>query len=294
MRISTAYQYDAYLSDIGRAFERTIEAQRQVATGKRFTKASEDWTGAASSLSLRTVKSAISQYRTNILDARTEVGFAESAFSEASDALKQAYAMAVQAANGPLDQAARNNIASQITQIQTRLVDLGNTKGPRGNYIFAGQMTDTAPFTAGSTGITFNGDTNQILIETGPGQTTAKNFVANTLFSDAYNALESFKTNLAGGNVGAISGVDIAALQSAGAAFRQIQGEAGIRLQGLERTDNDHVKRLDEIVQNLSDVEDVDLTEAAVQLQLTQTAYQAALTAASKGFNLSLLDFVSR
>ncbi|MBI5706769.1 MAG: flagellar hook-associated protein FlgL [Armatimonadetes bacterium] len=293
MRISTSGQYDAVVRDMTLAQEQMVKAQRQVSSGKRFSRVSEDWVAAAESLSLRTVKDAIGQYQTNIAEAKTDVSFAESAFSDMGDILKQAYTLSVQAANGTLDQSARESIATQIDQLKTRLVDFGNTRGPHNDYLFAGQKTDTKPFADTGSALTYSGDTATVDIEMAPGQTMAKTFVANQMFTDAYNALQNFKTNLQSGNTGAISGIDIQALQDSHKAFRTAQAQAGVRIGALEDIDSQHGRRLDDLSARISEVEDVDMSEAIVQFQLSQTAYQAALAAASKTFGLSLVDFIS-
>lgn len=293
MRISTAGQYDSVIRDMTQAHEQMARAQRQVSSGKRFSRVSEDWVAAAESLSLRSVKDALGQYRANIEEARTDVAFAESAFSDVGDLLRQAYSLSVQAANGTLDQAARDNIATQIDQLKARLVDYGNTRGPHSDYLFAGQKTDTKPFEVTGTTLNYNGDSATVNIETAPGQTMAKTLVAHQLFTDAYGALEGFRANLVSGNVSAISGVDIQALQDSHKAFRTVQGQAGVRINSLDDMESQHKRRLDDLSARISEVEDADMSEAIVQFQLSQAAYQAALAAASKTFNLSLVDFIT-
>lgn len=293
MRISTAGQYDAVVRDMTMAQEQMVKAQRQVSSGKRFSKVSEDWVAAAESLSLRTVKDAIGQYRSNISEAKTDVQFAENALSDVGDLMRQAYTLSVQAANGTLDQSARDNIATQIDQLRSRLIDYGNTRGPHNDYLFAGQKTDTQPFSDSGTSLTYSGDSASVTIEMAPGQTMAKTFVTDQLFKDAYNALASLKANLQSGNISAISSVDIQALQDSQKAFRTVQAQAGVRIGTLDDLDSQHVRRQDDLSTRLSQVEDVDMSEAVVQFQLSQTAYQAALAAASKTFGLSLVDFIS-
>lgn len=293
MRVSTAYQYDSYVRDVGNAQERYFDAQKQVSSGKRFTAAEEDWMGTAHSLSMRSIQAAVSQYRKNVQDVKAAIGFAGGSFGEAGQMMKQAYSLAVQAANTSTSQAGRQAMVDQVTQMQSRLVAIGNTRGAMGEYIFGGHKNDSAPFTVDSSGIVFTGDNQSVMVEVAPSQTMAKNYPGETLFVDAYNALETFKTHLLGGDVGAISGVDIAALQNQNKTFVNMQGQTGSSIQALDAIDVDHQNRLEQLASGISDIEDVDMAEAVVNLQLSQTAYQAALSAASRGFNMSLLDFIN-
>jgi flagellar hook-associated protein 3 FlgL len=142
-------------------------------------------------------------------------------------------------------------------------------------------------------GLNYHGDANEILIESGPGSTMASNVPGGQLFTDAYAALESLKNNLQSGNPGAIGGVDIAALQSTLATINNVRGTVGARLQAIEKIDADHNRRIDDFSAQISDVEDIDISEAVMKFRLAETAYQAALGAASQGFRLSLVDFLT-
>ncbi|HEV7962737.1 MAG TPA: flagellar hook protein, partial [Actinoplanes sp.] len=50
--------------------------------------------------------------------------------------------------------------------------------------------------------------------------------------------------------------------------------------------------RLLSVTSQLSDVEDVDLPKTIMEMQLQQTAYQAALAASAKVIQPSLIDFL--
>jgi flagellin-like hook-associated protein FlgL len=57
---------------------------------------------------------------------------------------------------------------------------------------------------------------------------------------------------------------------------------------------SDHyTRRVDELKSGISDVEEVDLAEAIQQYQLAKNVYNAALSVASKGYDLSLMDFIN-
>jgi flagellar hook-associated protein 3 FlgL len=112
------------------------------------------------------------------------------------------------------------------------------------------------------------------------------------MFIDAYAALESLKNNLQGGNNGALSGIDIPAIQGAMDDFNRERGGIGAKLQQLTQQKTDYQRRIDELSVGISNVEDVDLAEAMVEYQLAETAYTAALNVASQGFGLSLMDFI--
>jgi flagellar hook-associated protein 3 FlgL len=292
MRISTGYQFETYTRDIGTAFERYIQAQRQVSTGKKLELPSDDPLGAARVLSYRKLRDGIEQYQENLLTAKGYLGFTEEALSEVGTIMRRAYQLAVAGANGATDQSGREGMVRELNEMQRRLVELGNQRGPNGQYIFAGQQTETRPFSLVGNVFTFNGDNLDVAVETGPGTTMAANTPAEALFGDAWTAIENLKTNLQGANLGAMSGQDIPALQASMDAVGMARGVAGSKLSAIQGLEADYERRVDEFTRQISDVEDVDLTEAVTKYRLAETAYQAALQVAGQGFQFSLMDFI--
>lgn len=112
------------------------------------------------------------------------------------------------------------------------------------------------------------------------------------MISDMYNRLETLKNDLTGGQVGAISGVDIANIQGSLDAISATRGDVGARMQTVQSLVSQWQTRSDDLTKNISDVEDVDMSAAMVQYQQANQAYTAALTVAGQGFRLSLMDFI--
>jgi len=292
MRISTAYQYSTYTSDIQRAQESMVNAGEQVSTGKRVTKPSDDPLGTSRSLTLRSYKAATEQYQSNLNVAKGYLGYTEDAIGSTYDLVKSAYSLAVQGANSATDQTGRAAMAQQITDLQSRLVSLANTRGPSGQYIFSGQQANTQPYTVSGSTITYNGDSNPVYVQVGQNDVMQVNSIPEPMFSDIYNKLETLKNNLNGGNVGAISGVSINDMQSAMQTLSAERGNIGGKLQKIDDYTSQYTKRVDDLTTGISDIEDVDISQAIVSYQQAQNAYQAALNVASKGFQLSLMDFI--
>lgn len=292
MRVSTPYQYGKYKSDIARAQSTYLERQSQVSTGKRFTKASEDPYGSASVLSLSAAKRATEQYAKNLRTAKTALSFSDASLDEIGKLFKRANELAVGGANSALTQDGRNAMAAEVGQLMQRLVDLGNSRDANGDYLFAGQMTDEKPFTFNLGVLQFNGDTNDITVESGPGETLKSNVTASTSIMTAYNTLKNLKESLEGGNVGQISGVDLAAVKASTDEFLQLRGQVGTSLQRIEQTNTEYTRRIDDFAARISDIEDVDIAEALVEYKQAENAYNAALNVASQGFRLSLMDFI--
>lgn len=292
MRISTAYQFETYAGDIRVTQERLARAERQVSTGKRLERPSDDPLGTARVLTMRSYQAATKQYSANLDVAKGVMGYTEEALSSVYSGVQRAYTLAVQGANAATDQEGRNAMAQEISDIQSRLVQQANTRGPSGQYIFGGQANQTAPYTVSGSTLTFNGDTNPVIVEVSPQETMQTNTVGEPMFTDLYDKLETLKNNLLGGNVGAISGVSINDMQNSMKAVNAERGQVGSKLRKVDDYAQQYTRRVDDLTQGISDIEEVDISDAIMKYQMAQAAYQGALTVASNGFKLSLMDFM--
>ncbi len=282
-----------------------FDAQNAVMTGKRINKISDDPFGTSVSLNMRSYKAAAKQYSDNLTVGKGVLSYSESALDELTSSLRNAYSVAVQSGTDTMDQSARDSLASQIDSIQKQMLELANTQGPSGQYIFAGQANSSKPFTVTATAGTnalalssgqfmnYNGDDLDMTVESGPGQTLPINVKAQSLFKDAYAALDKLKVDLQGGNVSSISGVDIQQIKDSMNAIIEERGNVGTRLQTVENLTDHYTRRIDDLTSTISDVEEVDLSEAIMDYKLAYNAYNAALSVASQGYQLSLLDFIS-
>lgn len=292
MRITFGNQYSSYIQDLGRTEQNMAEAQKLLTTGKQLNSLSDDPVALAGVLKMRGLKSGLEQYTKNLNSAKGQLGSSETSLDEAQSLIRRAYELSVSAANASTSQEARAAMSQEVTQIQSRLLDLANSQSPSGQYLFGGQKTDTKPFTLDTSGIVYNGDTNAVQIEVSPNQTMKVNTVANTLFTDAYNAISTLKSDLDGGNIPALGGSDLTALQTSDKSFGLARSEIGSKLTSISEQSDHHARRTDELTGLISNAEDADMSEAIVKYTQAQTAYQAALQSVSMGSRLSLVDFL--
>lgn len=290
-RISTAYQYSTYQREIREAERRYFDAQRQVTTGKRLNSPSDDPSGANFLLGARGLKSAAEQFTSNLGVAKQYLSFTASSLDDGHTLLREAYAIAVQANQTTVSQETRNGLALQVEEMQRRLVDIANAQGSGGQFLFSGQKTSTKPFDVSSGNLVFSGDNDEIRVETSAHETLAVNTPGEQMFRKAYEALQELATNLRSGVTGS-TGSDIRSLQDRMTDFRSEWSLAGAKLNRVEEMTRSHERRIDELVKQISDVEDIDLSQAILNYQKAQTAYAAALQVGSQGFQMSLMDFI--
>lgn len=293
MRITSGYQYDIYQRNIRDAQADYFLSQQRVMTGKRYSRVSEDPVSALSALSAKSLRSRLEQLDKNLSVAREYTGTTESVLDDVNTVLKRAYTLAIQGASDATTQESRNAMADEIGSLLQRLVDLGNTQGVGGKYIFAGQNSDQEPFSHAGGVLSFAGDTLPVQVEVRPGETMRANLEnADAFFTTVYGTLETLRTDLLGGDIGLISDQDIAAVQGAMGNLAAARGLNATKLQEIERLESEGQRRMDDLTKTVSDNEDIDLADAITQMQAAETAYTAALQVANQGFRLSLVDFL--
>jgi flagellar hook-associated protein 3 FlgL len=292
MRISTAFQYNQYTSEISTAQQNLYTDQQQVETGKKINQPSDDPVGTSAVLTLTALQSAQTQYSANLNTATGWLGDTDNALSSASNITQSAYSLALQGANDTTTQQQRQSMASQISQYEASLVNLGNSKGPSGAYLFAGQKTTTQPFAIAGSTLTYSGDTNPVTIEASASQTMNVNTTGSPIFTNLYNSLESLRQNLLNNNQSAISNTDVASIQSSLDAITTERGNVGAKMDTVNSMTADNTRRSTDLTTQISNYQNADMAQAITNYQLANTAYQAALTVTSQGFGLSLANFI--
>jgi flagellar hook-associated protein 3 FlgL len=207
--------------------------------------------------------------------------------------LTRAEELSVQASSSALNGDAREQIATEVEQLLTEMLSIGNTSYA-GRRIFGGHQ-GAAPFQpdvpASPTAITYNGDTGQVLREIGDGETVAVNIDGEPLFDGVFASLISFRDALRANDRGAI---DLAS----GDISREIdtvltaRGEVGARVRRVEMTWDRLSEEELALRTTISGLEEVDLTQEVVELQMRDTAFQAALSATARSLGPSLMDFL--
>lgn len=294
MRISTGYQFGVQNDRISRTQTTLFEAQSRVTSGKRVATMSDDAATAGRGLSLRKAVSSAERYMANIEGASRDLKLSDSALDEANSIMRRAYELAVKGSNGTADDTSREGMAAEIEGLRRRLLDVANSKGANGQYLFAGRATDAKPFTMDNDAVTYHGDGGQVLVETEAGETVAANVAGESLFGDAFAALKTIEDAMRGGDATKLGEEGVAAAQTQMRRITQTRGEVGSRLQNLAAMSDNHQRRIDDFTKAISDGEDVDLSQAITDYQAAELAYTAALQVTSRTLSMGLMDFLTR
>lgn len=283
-------------SRVGRNLQRNSAAlarlQEQLSSGKLISKPSDSPTGTVSALRLRSDIRRAEQYKRNADDGIGWLGSADNTLTDVLDTVRRARDLTLQGANAATDATARKALAAEVSQLRQHALALANTTY-LGQPLFAGTSSAAAAYDP--TG-TYQGDTGVIERSVGDGVSVQVNIPGSTVFgpsgSDLFTVLDDIQSHLANGDTATLTSTDLTNLD---AAFLRVQDNlalVGARYHQVEtmgaRADS---QKLDATNQ-LAGVESIDLPKTVMDLQLQEVAYQAALGAASRVLQPSLVDFL--
>jgi len=290
MRVSSRIMAAHIKSYLAKQSTALIETQTQISTRKKINSLSDAPGDIGKVLDYRTTLSKIEQYQDNITDAKTRVEYTETVLGQINGLVNDAQTIA----SNP-DTENREALALQVANIRDQIAGLVNTKYAD-SYLFHGDLTDTAPFdvatgaydaSLGSDGsnsvmvgediqITFKADGSDMFIESGD------NLIE--VLDDLEAAL------LADDDVAIAAAVD--PLYRIDDQLELVRSEFSAAYNRLEATDERWTSFSNAVETMRSELEDTDITAAAVDLQLQQTHYEVLLNVAAQVIQPTLMDFL--
>ena len=296
MRIATNSASESVITQIQKLSLRQAKLQNQVATGQRVVQPEDDPAAVGRLLNLDVERRQIAQYTRNA-DRALEVSRASySGLQELKKISDRAGEIAVLGA-GASSPDAYKAYAKEVNQLIEQSVQLGNTRF-RNDYLFAGTAVTTPPITRTNptgdiNGVTYSGNTAQTEIQLSesssikPSTTPA----TNSGIVDFINNLIALRDALATGTNGAVTNVQ-EDLETSENMFVNALSEHGAIEMRIEVNQKQQLARTDEIEKLVSNEADVELSTLVVKLSQTSTAYEAALSSASKILQMSLLGYL--
>ncbi|OCC15559.1 Flagellar hook-associated protein FlgL [Dissulfuribacter thermophilus] len=298
MRVTVANIFNQIKTDLGNITEEMSLKTSQISSGKIYRRPSDAPVALTHALSIRSSISVTNQVQRNIVYGQGWTRSTEEVLNQVQERLTRAKTLAIQGANDTQNADTRRAIAEEVKGILEELVSLGNTRFG-GRYLFGGTKTKgydrgQAPFVLGQDGkVQYLGNRDNFEITVADGLTKVINIDGDTAFmqggvfdsvSKLYDSLVSNSQEDIDASIGAIDealkniSVQISKAGSISGSLERLESMAD----SLELTDKER----------LSDIEDIDMVEAATDLTRLQTSYQASLAAASKIMQLSLADFI--
>ncbi|MDG1842744.1 MAG: flagellar hook-associated protein FlgL [Nitrospinaceae bacterium] len=164
MRVTSQTQQRSELNNIFRITENMFNAQKQITSGKKIHKPSDDPSGMRDTLALRTNIKEVTQYNRNITNNKLFLTTGESALSSVSLHLIRAKEMSVAELGGQATAETRGYAREELDNIIAKVLQDANTK-VKSMYIFSGTAVNTSPFEVSASGAVYKGNSDNLTIK---------------------------------------------------------------------------------------------------------------------------------
>ncbi|MCL6583391.1 MAG: hypothetical protein K6U11_07090 [bacterium] len=285
---------------IQKANQELYRIQETLSCGKQIVRPSYNPEGAEQVLHYRSVLSNIQQYSDNIDFGYRWCQATNDTLKTASDLLLRCRQVAQSQADSTATQQTRAVSAKEIEEIYHDLVDLANIKH-EGRYLFAPEQLLTPPFNPQTAAEDEPAETERppeflMRIKIGDEKqiqvnTSKEVFTGGQKGKNIFRVVSELKTSLENNDPEAIRAA-FAEIDQAMEQIKQQQGEIGVRMQRLERTQEAFTELKGLTESALSQREDADLIEKAVDFVTKSNHQSINLATLAKILNTNLLDLL--
>jgi flagellar hook-associated protein 3 FlgL len=292
MRVTQNSIAGSVLANLQGNLSRLGQTQERLSSGKLVSRASDAPGGAVSAMQLRSEISTTQQYKRNADDGIGWLDTVDTALNSTIAQTHRARELVLQGKSAATagSAEAREAIAVEIDNLRQSMVGLANSTY-LGRPVFGGTTPGNVAYNPDGT---YAGDSGEVKRTVGPNTKVRVDSSGPEVFGTGNTQLFKVLSDVADhlrNNPSAL-GDDLKNLDTA---FNRVQsglsnvGAHYNQVTRMQQTADDNVIHL---TQSLSNIEDIDLPKEITDLQLQQTAYQAALAAGARVVQPSLLDFL--
>lgn len=299
LRVTPATLNRSVMDGLQGNLSRLQHTQQQLASGRRINRMSDSPVDGAAAMRLRAEQAANEQLGRNVEDGLNTLGAADRTFTSMSALILRVRQLVVSGLNSTNGPSEREAMATEIDQLKDGLIGLANTQY-LGRPIFAGTQDVPGAYDATTGAYLGNEEAVQRSAST-DGSTRLDVTVTglatfSTLFRDDAGNADGILTRISaalrapGGP--ATLNAELANLDAASETMQNARSLVGTRFNRLLSIQSAGESRLDAVTANLAIAENIDLPKTIIDMQIQTTSYQAALGAAAKIIQPSLLDFL--
>lgn len=291
MRVTNGSITARVLANLQRNVARSGKIQEQLSSGKQIARPSDSPTGTLTALQLRGEMRVTQQYSRNADDGMSWLSVLDDTLSGSLSQINRARDLAIQSQSGAATPLSREAMAVEVDNIRESLIGAANTTY-LGRPVFGGTTTGGVAYD--SAGV-YQGDGGDVLRTVGSNAQVRVAEDGRDVFgpdgSNIFAVLADISDGLRNNDVTKLhAGMDD--LSAAGDLIKSTLSDVGARYNRVSQMHDTAEDRLVTLRSQLSDVEDIDLPKTIMEMQLQQTAYQAALAATAKVIQPSLIDYL--
>ena len=297
MRVTFKTLHDQGTAGIEGASTRMLNAQKQVSSGRRIEKPSDDPSAAATSVVERTNLAGTEQYQKAANSVLSRLTVADTVMSDIIDKLTAAQSQVLAAQGNPRSDEERETAAQALLALREAIFEDLNTSF-RGTFIFGGAAGTVRPYSKNVSGAIdpYAASTREVQIDVDSDQSITVAFDGDWLArgTDADNVFTVLDQAVTAARSGDSAGLQTSmdALERAFARATELQSRVGAGMKTVE----DQTTRLTQIrisgQSRIAELENVDMADAITRMGQADAAYRAALGAASKIASVSLIDYL--
>jgi len=276
---------------------RTEDLQQQASTGIKVSQPSDDPVTAQQILNLKARVSAGDQYGRNISNGIAWLTMGESAMAEMGNVITRTKELALQLVTGTNNPDALTAGLNELNQLKQQFILMGNTQ-MNGKYIFGGFKDDTPAFdTTGN----FLGTDDAIMVEVDRNAPVQINYSGGDLLrggtppgstgTDIVAIFDNLANALSTNNM-TTARAQLDELDNGLSQVLSFRTDIGARRNRLDAANGVIEEMKFSITKIMSDKQDVDLMQVISDLSKQQTSFEAAMAAAAKISQVSLLDYL--
>ena len=274
------------------------DLQRQIGTGERLSRSSDDPVAAARLRTLARGERLAEIDQHNSDQARNALRMTDDALSTIANAIIQAQTLAMKATTGTLNEEQRAAVGQEIAALRQSLMDIANSRDGAGHILFGGQSAGAAYEETGA-GVTYIGTNGVDPVDLGAGQSVIPALTGPEVFgieaggvdTDLFAVLGTLAAALqSGGDVTAAAQDALAGLETGLGKVTTAQTVVGARLGWIEVMDLRRENTAVLVSEEKASVGGADLATTMTRLQEVMTVLEASQASFVRLAGLSLFN----
>jgi len=280
--------------------KRLGQAQQQISSGLKIQTASDAPDQISELLQVRSQIAQNQQIQNNLASYKLEEDTAANALQQASSVLDSVKSLSSTAVNGTLSPEMQTNLVQEIEGYMQDMVGIANTQ-VNGRYVFSGDSDQTVPYTLDPTqanGVSAYAGTGSTRQAQNPnGSSFALSASGQEIFDSSnpgdsvFSALASLRQGLLDNDSAAIQN-SLTAVQTAQDHLQTEESFYGTAQTRISQATDDANMQNTQLQDQLSSLQDADITSSILELQNVEFQREAALSARAKVPATSLFNYL--
>jgi len=292
MRVTEGSITTRVLANLQRNVANGARIQEQLSSGKQISRQSDSPTGTVSSMQLRGESRINQQYSRNANDGLGWLDALDNTLTGSMSQVNRARDLTIQGLNsGIATPQSREAMAIEVDNIRESLIGAANTTY-LGRPVFGGTTTGSVAYD--SAGV-YQGDSGEVLRTVGSNAQVRVGEAGPQVYGmgpdQLFAVLQGISDGLRAGDIPALQD-GLGKLDGAANTLKSTLSNVGARYNRLTQMHDAAEDRMVTLRSQISDIEDIDLPQTIMEMQLHETAYQAALAATAKVIQPSLVDYL--